>query len=182
MKQLSILSLIAFIATCFATSCSDTVTYAEQLAAEKKLIKQYIKDHNINVLSKSPTVWGENDYVLTSTGLYYHLVDSGDTSYKVDTGDIVVPRYIEFSLADPTDITTSNLSVADYPFPATYSYKMSTTVLCAAFRQAIDSMKYSGARAYLIIPSKIGFYSTADDVVPYGYDLNIKIQRRNYPE
>lgn len=182
MKQLSILTLIAFAAVLFATSCSDTVTYAEQLAAEKKMIKEYIKDNGINVLSKSPTVWGPKDYVLTSTGLYYHLVSSGDMSYKVDTGDIVIPRYKEFSLADTSDITTSNLSVADYPFPATYSYKMSTSALCAAFRQAIDSMKYSGARAYLIIPSKIGFYSTAEDVIPYGYDLNIQIQRRNYQE
>ena len=182
MKQISILSLIAFAAVIFTTSCSDTVTYAEQLAAEKKLIKQYISDKGINVLSKSPKVWGANDYVLTSTGLYYHLEDSGDTSYKVDTGDIVIPRYKEFSLADPSDITTSNMSVADYPFPETYSYKMSTSALCAAFRQAIDSMKYNGARAYLIIPSKIGFYSTAEDVVPYGYDLKIQIQRRNYQE
>jgi len=180
MKQASILSLFALLAICFATSCSDTVTYAEQLAAEKKIIKEYIQRENINVLSKSPKVWGEKDYVLTSNGLYYHLVDSGDTSYEVDTNDVVIPRYLEYTLTLPTDTTTNNTSATQYPFPSTYVYKMSTSALCTAFREAVDSMKYSGSHAILIIPSKIGFYTSSDDVIPYAYDLKLKIQRRNY--
>jgi hypothetical protein len=180
MKRVSFLFLLAFITSILISSCSDTVTYAEQLKTEKAAIAAYLKRENIHVISKVPSnkIWGEHDYLLTTDGLYFHLVDSGDVESgdTIETSDLVVPRYKEFKLTAGSD-TLSNWSTIDYPYPSSFTYQ-NTAQSCTGFHEAAYYMKRNNSRAKLIIPSKIGFYSTdLTSATPYGYDLKIQIQK-----
>jgi hypothetical protein len=183
MKRISILISLTVILSLIISSCSSTATYAQELQLEKTTIQNYIKREGINVISSFPaknTKWKDNDYVLTSDGLYFHLVDTGYVSYPGDTlelKDKIVARYSEFTLNVPSDTTVNSLSVLENPFPSTFVYG-NTAQSCTGFQEAVSYMKRNGATAKLIIPSKIGFYaSDTNAATPYGYTLNIKIQK-----
>jgi len=183
MKRISILISLTIIVSLIISSCSSTATYAQELQLERTAIQNYIKREGINVISSLPaknTKWGDKDYLLTSDGLYFHLVDTGYIAYKGDTleqNDKVVARYCEFTLNVPSDTTFNSLSVLENAFPSTFHYGV-TGESCTAFQEAVYYMKRNGSSAKLIIPSKIGFYaSDTQAATPYGYILNIKIQK-----
>jgi hypothetical protein len=182
MKRISFLFLIVFLGSILISSCSNSTTYAEQLKSERLLIAAYIKRNNINVISKLPTKfedWGENNYYLSTDGLYFHLVDSGDVDIKEHTlvlYDVVVPRYKEYTLDVVQLLKTSNWSTIDYPRPSSFIYG-NTSQSCTGFHEAASYMKRNNSVAKIIMPSKIGFYSTdLTSATPYFYDLKIKIQ------
>ncbi len=180
MKLFSRLLLLLVVITAVLSSCSDNVTYAEQLKAEKELIADYIKRNNIKVVSEFPTKfpWDENVYVLTKSGMYFHLVSQGDMTEGADTlakNDLVVPRFYQITLnTDP--VTISNWNTVDYPYPTTFNYN-DLTQACAGWHEAVSYMKRNNSRALFILHSKIGFTATDNSVVPYLYDMKIKIQK-----
>jgi hypothetical protein len=183
MKQISYLIILAFIASIAFSSCNDT-SYANELKQEKILIAEYIKRNNINVLSSFPAdkKWGEKDYVLTSSGLYFHLVDSGDivvgdtVKPTLKANDIIVPRYKEYNLYAVADTLTSNWSTLDYPYPNTFKFG-DMTQSCTAFHEAASYMIRNNSRAKLIVKSKIGFQKYWTPATPLAYDLKIKVQK-----
>lgn len=181
MKRISFLFLISILTSIAISSCSNTVTYAQQLKAEKELIASYIRRDSINVLNSFPQKgqkWGKYDYVLTSSGLYFHLVDSGDVkSGAIAKYDEVIPRYKEYNLEDPSLLTKSNWSTIEYPYPGTFIYGNAATVY-TGFQEAVSYMKYNNSVAKVIIPSKIGFYyADTSAATPYFYDLKITIKK-----
>lgn len=181
MKRISFLFLITILTSIVISSCSNTVTYAQQLKAEKELIASYISRNNINVIKAFPAKgqkWGDNDYVLTSSGLYFHLVDSGEVdSVTIAKYDIVIPRYKEYNLEDPSILTKSNWSTIEYPYPGTFIYGSAATIY-TGFQEAVGYMKYNNSEAKVIIPSKIGFYyADTSAATPYFYDLKIMIRK-----
>lgn len=167
------------------SSCSETNTYADQLKDEKALIKAYIKRKNIEVVSTLPTntPWikdGKDVYFLSSTGLYFHLVSPGDISStdSVETNDVVVPRYKQYTLNVVSD-TTSYWTVLNKPDPTTFIFNSgSYTRLCTAFNEAASYMKRNESEAKLIVPSSIGFdENQSPTLIPMGYDIKIIIQK-----
>lgn len=180
MKLFSRLLLLLVVIAGVLSSCSNNVTYAEQLKAEKELIADYIKRKNIKVVSEFPTQfpWDENVYVLTKSGMYFHLVNQGDTSQNADTlakNDLVVPRFYQITL-DSEPVTISNWNTVDYPYPTTFNYNDLTQV-CTGWHEAVSYMKKNNSRALFILHSKIGFTTTDNSVVPYLFDMKIKIQK-----
>ncbi|MBP8945108.1 MAG: DUF4827 family protein [Paludibacteraceae bacterium] len=162
------------------SSCSDRKTYAELLKDEKKIIADYIERNNIQVVTTFPKIneWGEKVYVKTASGLYFHLVNPGDTSANADTvaqNDLVIVRYIQYTLTVPAD-TISNWNTIDYPYPFTFNY-LDYSQACQAFHEAVSYMKRNDSEAKIIVPSKIGFSEYMNSVTPLGYDLKIKIQK-----
>ena len=161
------------------SSCKNDETYAELLKSEKEVIEAYIKRNNINVLSAFPkdSIWKENDYVLTSSGLYFHLVSQGDLTSKdtLELKDKVVPRFKQYTL-DLSSDTTSNWSTIDYPRPAVFVYG-DPNPMNKAFQEAASYMKRNDSEAKLIVTSKIGFNEYLKTVTPLGYDFKIKIQK-----
>ena len=197
MKRISFLFLSVFLISIIISSCSNNVTYAEQLAAEKLTIASYIKRDSINVITKVPAnnVWGKKDYLLTSNGIYFHLVDSGDAvtpeiqakinsgeipDQVIDTNDVVIPRYIEYTLDVNPKITLRDWSTQDYPFPTRVFTYANTTQEYAGFQEVAGLMKRNNSQAKVIIPTKMGFYYSSQDVTPHGYDIKIKIQKTGY--
>ena len=160
------------------TSCNDTTTYAEQLKAERELIADYIKRNNITVVTEEPKVWADSIYWLTESGLYFNLTNIGDTAAPVevlDTNDLVVPRFYQFTLDVKAD-TVSNWNTIDYAYPTTFNY-LDDSQACAAWHEAVSYMKYNNSRAKFIVKSKLGFDDASESVTPYVYDMKIKFQK-----
>lgn len=186
MKRISYLFFLIFLASLFASSCSNTKTYAELLKDEQSLIDGFIKRNNILVVSTFPTdtPWvknGRDVYALLPSGLYFHLINPGDSSTSKTYTDtlqlknIVVARYLQYTLAAVAD-TISNLSTIDYPYPPTFVYG-DLTQSCKAFQEAAYYMKRNDSEAKIIVPSKIGFNADMMSVTPLGFDLIIKIKK-----
>ncbi len=182
MKRISYLLLLSLLTSLVITSCSNQKTYAQLLDDEKALISSYIKRNNIKVVSTFPTdtPWvsnGKEVYVLTTSGLYFHLITQGDTTNN-DTlalKDVVVPRYKQYTLDVVAD-TISNWNTIDFPYPSDFVYG-DYTQSCMGFQEAVSYMKGNESEAKIIVPSKIGFSTYLNSVTPIGYDLRIKIQK-----
>lgn len=177
MKRIYYVIALTFIGILSFTSCSDKTTYADELKAEKNLIKDYIKRNNIKVLSSFPKddVWGPNDYVLTSTGLYYHLESKGDT-VTLQTGNLVIPRYIQHTLGIPAD-TIKNWSTIDSADPDRNFIYGDASQSCPAFQETVGYMKNNESVAKIIVHSKIGFEENWTPATPIAYLIKIKIKR-----
>lgn len=169
---------VLFFGTAVLSSCSNTVTYAEQLKAEKELIADYIARNNIKVVSEMPDsdAWGDNVYYHTSSGIYFHMEDRGETTGDtIAANDLVVTRYLEITLDAKPD-TTSYWNTIDYAYPTTFNY-LDYTQACTGFHEAATYMRYNNSRARFIVPSKIGFSTTSSDVIPYLYEMKMKFQK-----
>jgi hypothetical protein len=150
------------------------------LKQEKLLIAEYIKRKDIKVLSDFPAdkKWEENGqdlYVLTKSGLYFHLVDSGDVASNdtLETNDKVIPRYKEYTLYEPADTLTSNWTTIDYSHPKDFKFG-DLTQSCQAFHEAASYMKRNNSVAKIIVKSKIGFSTYWTPATPLAYEIKIK--------
>lgn len=184
MKRISYLFFLVFLASLFASSCSSTRTYSQLLDDEKSLIDGFIIRNNIIVVSGTPTkntVWinkdGKDIYILTPTGLYFHMINPGDLSINdtLELKNTVVPRFKQYTLGIPSD-TISNWSTIDFPFPSDFVYG-NPSQSCKGFQEAASYMKRNDSEAKIIVPSKLGFNTEMMSVTPLGYDLKIKFQK-----
>jgi len=172
------LLVLTLLTSVVITSCSNNTTYADELKTEQSLIKNYIKREHINVMSKMPITWGPNDYVLTESGLYFHLDSIGDTSVTVEAGNTVIPRYIQYTLGEPAD-TIRKWTTIEFPYPTTFVYgdNSDLNISCTAFQEAVSYMKYNDSRAKIIVHSKIGFKENWTPATPIAYELKIRIRK-----
>jgi len=183
MKKISYLFFLIFLASILGTSCSKTKTYAQLLNEEKDLIAGFVKKNNILVISGTPndsTLWNKNGqdiYMLTPTGLYFHMVNPGNLtdSITLEYKNLVVPRFIQYTLGLPAD-TISNWTTVDFDYTSDFTYG-DLTQSCKAFQEAASYLKRLDSEAKLIVPSKLGFNAEMMSVTPLGYDFKIKFQR-----
>lgn len=191
MKRISYFFFLFFLTSLVVSSCSNTKTYADQLDDEKVLIANYIKRNNIDVLSEFPidSVFAANQYVLTSSGLYFQLVNKGDVkSSSLMSKDKVTPRFIQYTLDEAPD-TLRNWTSIDLANPGGFIYQENQSQ-CAGFQEAVKYMKHNDSEAKLIVPSTIGFnkfyygllgnssdgtFDYMSTVTPLGYILKIRI-------
>lgn len=170
---LSVISMTAFV------SCDDTQVYGDELKKEKKLIAEYIKRNNINIIDTLPLNgnWGENDYIEIQDYLYFHLVSMGDTTTDgLSYRDNISLRYRKYTLNEYAD-TISMWNTNDSPSPIEFQYGISSNNTCNAWLYALPYMQYTNSEAKIICPSKLGFSDDTYTVTPYGYDLKIKIRK-----
>jgi len=162
------------------SSCTDSTTYADELSAEKLLIADYIKRHNIKVVSTLPTInpWPDNVYFLSKTGLYFRLTNKGDfgaNKDSVENNDLVIPRYIKYTLGVKSD-TTFNMTTLDTPFTSNFNFN-DLTQACSGWHEAVSYMKWNNSEAKIIVKSKLDFGVDARPATPYCYDMKIKFQK-----
>ena len=89
------LVLISFALTfVFTVSCNKTPTFEEMRDAEMKIIRQVLQRKNIEVLDAYPSngVFGENQFVRLSNGIYLNVVDSGNGNRAVPNQTTVLIR------------------------------------------------------------------------------------------
>ncbi len=194
MKKLTLFFLF-LIACCLAfQACDNTKTYAEMLDDEKKAISEFIKDHNIKVISQSEfykndstTDTLKNEYVQLASGVYMQIVDKGSklAADTVKKNDLILVRFMEYSIFDK-DTTLSNIN--DPQLPDEFKYTITSTSIAGIFTQGYMLTAYSStavpagwlvpltyirdkAHVRLIIPSKMGHSSAMQAVYPYFYDI-----------
>ena len=176
MKNISIWMLImSFI---ILTGCNEN-TYSDDLKEEQKLIENFIQRQGIQVVTEEPTEWKENVYwkLPDYDNYYFHLVNAGDTtSAELEAKDIVFLRYRQYTLNAYAD-TVSCWTTLDTPNPVELQYKVTSSASCTGWQIALQHMKHSGAECKIICPSKLGFSEQNSQVIPYGYDMKIKIKR-----
>ncbi|MFW9596740.1 MAG: DUF4827 family protein [Paludibacter sp.] len=180
MKLLKKLFTLTIIIAAFS-SCIDEVTYADQLKDEQKLISKFISRNNIKVVKTIPSTfpWPENVYYKTSSGLYFRLEEQGDSidSLVVEDNDKIIMRYIRYTLNEEADTSYYDNTVAN-AFPVEFNYNdLTSTTACEAWHEAVSLMKYNNSAAKIIVYSKLGFEDDESSVIPYGYDMRIKIRK-----
>ncbi|GHT18942.1 hypothetical protein FACS189429_6100 [Bacteroidia bacterium] len=157
MKQIfTVLFSVALCALVYA--CSDR-TYARELKAEEKLIKEYIQRENINVLKNFPAEnnWKPNDYVELEKGMYFHLEKPGIAGDSIKAGNLAIVRYKSYTLSQPTDsVDMWNTTGAITP----PSFVWGTTSVCEAWLTALSLMQRQFSEGKIIAPSKTGFNSS----------------------
>lgn len=145
-------------------SCNKTKTYEELKADEKKVIRKILNEKNISVLTEYPKdgVFGENEFVQLSSGIYLNVVDSGNGNRPVyDQTTVLVRVSGEYYYAD-TVIAFSTFVNAAYPFEFKYGYassvvseKSSDYTYYSFFSMGLESiLAYvgEGAVVKLIVP------------------------------
>ncbi len=177
---LKIIFFATIVALLFVACNDDNVTYAEELKAEQELIADFISRQQIKVVTVMPTTfpWDDKVFYKSKTGLYFRLTKQGDIVNKGDTaitGDVIAPRFDEYTLDVKAD-TISSLSSVNYPNPLQFNY-LDLTQVCTAWHEAVSYMKYNNAEAQLIVPSKIGMSKFSRPATPAGYDINIRISK-----
>jgi hypothetical protein len=164
--------------------CTSSTTYSDLVKAQKATISAYISWHKIHTISTLPanyatTQWKDTlQYYLSSTGLYYRLVQMGDataisTKDSIRIGDSVILRYIKTDLTLPTDTIESTWTTINSAYPNSITYGVSGSEP-TAWQEAIAYMKYTGAQAELIVPGSLGTSTEQSNVTPYYYKISIK--------
>lgn len=108
----------------FTVSCNKTKTFEELKSDEKKVIKKILHEKNITVLSEYPSdgVFGENEFVQLSTGIYLNVVDSGNGERAVyGETDLLLRVSGEYYYGD-TARAFSTFTNAESPFEFKYGY------------------------------------------------------------
>ncbi len=177
MKKASIFLFGSLILIFLVTGCTTTGTYANLLSAQTATIKNYIKQNGIQVTSTLPAfnAWTSNEYCLTPTGLYYHLIQPGDTTIASDSiqgGDQVVVRYLKISISNPPDTVENTWTTLNAPYPYIMTFRVSGSEP-PAWQEAVSYMKYSGAKAQMIVPGGLGFSAEQTSIIPYIHVISI---------
>lgn len=185
MKKISLFLFLGFLTMIFISSCSNVLTYAQQLDNEQALIKAYInRDNNNFIITNSlpsDKKWmkdGKEIYYKSPSGLYFHLVDSGGS--KTDTitlqkKNTVIPRFKQYELTANSD-TTNNWSTVDYAYSPYEFVYLDMTQSCKGFQEAVGYMKRNNSQAKIIVPFLLGFDTNSSTT--YGYTLTIKFLKQ----
>lgn len=193
MKKLTLFFMSLLFCSIAFQACDNTKTYAEMLDDEKKAISEFIKDHNIKVISQSEfykndstTDTLKNEYVQLASGVYMQIVDKGSKipSDTVKKNDLILVRFMEYSIMGK-DTTLTNINDPQLPdefkytvtsssiagiFTAGYMYNYYGTSVPAGWLVPLTYVR-DKAHVRLIVPSKMGHSSAMQAVYPYFYDI-----------
>ncbi len=176
MKLKSIIGIVGVLLMSVGCKQEGYAPYADQLKDERKQIAAFMERQGLVTLKEFPadSVFAANEYYFNEkSGLYFQLVDKGDvTGDTIQYRDDVIIRYDKYDLTEYPD-TIFNRNTNDSPYPSQFKYLVDYASNCQAWHEAAGYMRYSGSKAKLIVPGKIGF--SADFyplLIPYGYDIH----------
>lgn len=183
MKHRILPSLLLALAVLLAACNKDVITYAEQLEAEQKSIKNFMKDNDFLLIDSVPTQvpWqddaGRKLFYLSSSGLYLHVVDTGLQAGNTANNTLVCIRYIERSMDG--DTTYSNMNSATDPIEIFFNTVSTGTTSstyfwgdCKAWHEPLNYVGDLG-RVLIVAPASIGmpYYSAGNMMEARFYDL-----------
>ncbi len=114
MKKISILLLTVLGIALSMQSCDNNKTYAEQLKEERHIIKQFIREQQIEKIDMAQfkaqdSVTYDNQYVeFSGEGVYMHVVHeaSGENARYAKTNDLVLVRFVQIDLLNRDTISS----------------------------------------------------------------------------
>lgn len=167
MKKLTWLAILTISFIVAISSCSKTETYADKLKNEKKVLKRFMSENNIQLIYDYPTnrSFKENEFFVDpKTGTYFNVVDSGNGE-RFKTNDLVYMRYRGGRIL-PDTIKDTNDGNGVGLQPITFTYGVTTTYVNS---QDYDHGKFmspavaaplayvgEGAIVKIIIPFNLG--------------------------
>ncbi len=184
MKKINIL-LLSIAILLLTPACNKYKTFSQLQDEEEVEIQNYIKENKLNIVTTQPTAdnWDNNTYYKSSSGLYYHLIDKGETEGdSVRTNLVVGFRFIEYDLDKEKTIRLKNWEPKDYAEPSSMLYGSTNSISTfgAGLNEAIGLLKYKNAEAYVLVPSNLNttnYSSGRDKLIPVLYHLRITVIR-----
>lgn len=165
-----------------STSCNKRKTYAEILKDETRAIEKFILENKLVVLDEFPTslVFKTNEFYRDpATGVYFNIIEPGDTASKVKEGEEVYVRFIGLRYFTSSNDTTeySNLDPIRSPFPESLTYRGPVTVMNRSLYSGTTPgwavpLTYVGhaGRVKMIIPFNMGSQSDQQSYSTTYYD------------
>lgn len=143
-KVIGVISAFMGLAIIFAACSKDS--YADKLEKEENVIKQYTKEQGFDIIDKYPAsrVFGDKQYFKDpSTGIYIHVIDSGNTD-KIKKGDYVFMRFYDTRLlmSAPDSVYSNDKPNSDEFADMNFTYGNSGSYI---------SSDYSGNKYYMYI-------------------------------
>jgi len=173
-KIFSVAALFALLAIAFS-SCSSSLTYANQLADEKTSIKDFIATNHYKVVDTIPSVvpWPDSVYYLTKSGLYVHVLDTGAFVNKsIQTNTVISVRFNETNMAGEQGYT--NMYGTGDPVELLYKNVSSSATYgdCLAWHEGLDYVG-DGGRIQMIVPASLGWsmYTSSTALTAMYYEL-----------
>lgn len=178
--------ILLFLATLliFGTSCNKRKTYADLLKEESRAIDKFISKNKLVILTDFPKdgQFKSNEfYKDPSTGVYYNIIDAGDTITvpKIKEGEEVHVRFNGLEYFSKDDTTKySNLDPIRSPWPDTFTYRGAVTVINRSLYSGttpgwVVPLKHVGhtGRVKMIVPFNMGSASDQAGYTPTYYDL-----------
>ena len=194
MKKNILITLLSTIGLLFIfQSCSNSRTYADMLADERKAIHSYIKKNNIKVISHEKfeedtiTNLDENEYALLPGGVYMQIIRRGSEN-PVDTfahRDQITTRFTEYNIIKDYMTSVSNTQASGYVDVFEYSItkdqvsgSFTTGAMLVVYGSNVPygwliALKYlrHDSQVKLIVPSSAGHSSSYQEVYPYVYEI-----------
>jgi hypothetical protein len=157
----------------FSISCNDDYpTFAELKSAEKKDINRIIAEKGIKVIKEYPAngVFGENEFVELNSGVYLHVIDSGNGNRAKFTTTTVLVRFdVEYH-----DMASDSIEKVSFfenhfsPFEFKYGYAYSVR----SAHQSGDAYTYFFSTALESVLSYVGDSSEVKLLVPGYSEIN----------
>jgi hypothetical protein len=173
MKKILIytLSIVAF--SGIFMSCNQQKSLQELLREEKNAIERFIDRNDFVILKEYPKdgVFKEKEYFKTGDGLYFHVVDSGNSNHILPYNEVTVryDAYWEIKDAARGDSSTIYNPYQVYPVSFIYglqqTYTSSYSDVCPAW---VIPLMYVGEDAIvdLIVPSSLGSSYNSNSIIP----------------
>ncbi|MDR2680235.1 MAG: DUF4827 domain-containing protein [Tannerella sp.] len=158
----------------FSVSCSKNVpTFEELKSAERKEINRIIAEKGIKVIKEYPAngVFGENEFVELSSGVYLHVIDSGNGNRATYNATTILVRLD----AEYYNMSTDSIEKASFfanhlpPFEFKYGHAYS---IMFAHKQVGDAYTYFFSAALESILSYVGDSSEVKLLVPGYSEIN----------
>lgn len=167
MKKTGYIILILASLLVFGASCNKTKTYADLLKEENRAIDKFISKNKLVILNDFPKngVFKANEFYRDpATGVYYNIIDVGDTITipKIKVGEEVYVRFNGLNYFSKEDtVKYNNMDPIKSPLPATLVFRGEVTV-------ANRSFLYSGTTPGWVVPLKhVGHTGKAKMIVPF---------------
>jgi hypothetical protein len=150
-----------------SASCNKRKTYAELLKDENKAIDKFITQNKLVILENFPanSVFKSNEFYRDpATGVYYNIIELGDTT-NTNMAKIGVVIYVRFSglryfRSEKDSTEYSNNDPIRSPFPETFIYRGPVTVS--------NRSLYSGTTPGWAVPlTRIGHAGKVKLIVPF---------------
>ena len=155
MRSYFFIHLVGAIAAAMLWSACGKTEQA-QFDADKKIIVDYIKSHNIT------------DVISTETGLSYKITQAGSTT-EHPTSASTVQCYYKGYLTDGTVFDAADRNAGAAPaFPLTSVIK--------GWTEGIPKLTRNGGKGTFFIPSKLGYQTQATGSIPANSVLIFEVE------
>ena len=172
-KSFYVLALVSFaLMAGFPVSCNKTPTYDEMKSAEMKLIRRIITEKKMEVLDEYPKngVFGENQFVKLSNGIYLHVVDSGNGDRAVYDGynstDILIRVQGTYYNYNSYDSVSSFNTFTNGSSPMEFKYGFANSVVNEHQSMYYDQYYYFFGMAIESMLSYVGDSAVIKMLVP----------------